>query len=461
MACGIGAVKLSSENAFKNLSAFARSQNNRGDESFGFGFLEDQQIKVEKLLGDPQQLYDKVVSEYGEKKTGLMHNRYATSGEVKMRCAQPLVFDDIAIAHNGNVANTEELKDLYNGLEYNTSSDTEVIGKILSQHETLEDGLSSLERDAVGSFNLGILDSEDEIYLYRDSMGQHPLWYIEGEDSFGMSETFAGHSIAESGAKEVEPGQLVQLGENVEKTQIASSRQKFCPFEVYYFQNPGSRYKDSQIQDIRDEIGRIEASLDSEQDMYQEGGVVPILSSGRHFAYGFVDELGLEIEEGIIKNREARNYMAPQNRAGEIDMTRKEKAQVKHVPLPSLQDRKTILVDDSVVRGDTSKGITESLRDLGVDEVHWKIMFPRLQNPCIFGLDHSERQNLIAVDEDGSLRSESEIAEVIGADSVSYGRKQSFEHATNTDEKDTCWGCVDSSENYPTEIPEEEKSKFI
>lgn len=479
MGCGLGAVKAYDDNVDVPflLYTLAQSQNNRGDETTGFGFYTGSSIGFESSSdevyrearnglglikydgGVGPEIYPQVKQEFADAEVGIVHDRYATSGRSDLAHAQPFIIDGeqtLLLGHNGNIANHEELRDATE-FEYETGSDTEVIGRILADHHDVTDGLRELEEQAQGAFNLTILDEDGTLYAYRDSMGQHPLHYSTKEQdgviasAIVASEDFALNAAGYHEIIEVNPGELVTITEDVESEQLVKPNKQFCPFEIYYFENPGSSYRDRRIQDIRWDIGYYEG-LSEPLKKNDDAVVIPVMASGGAFADGYAEAAGLSAPEWLVRNRESRNYMIPEERDPDQVMTREQHAALKHVPLSELAGKKAVFVDDSVVRGSTSTAITRAAYDAGAEEVHWRVMFPKITDPCFYGLDHSERDNLIAVADDGSVRSDNEIATVIGADTVRYGSRDTFEQVTG--DTNNCWACVTG--NYPTEIPNNE-----
>lgn len=459
MSCSLGSVvkKNGDVDVVETLYYLALSQNNRGDESTGFGFPTSDGLEILKDIKAPESVRIDALElqESMNKKfdRGLSHTRYSTKGVSDLTHSQPFHVkerNEVIVAHNGNIANMEELKDKNPEIECRTEGDTELIARIIANESSVREGLKKLERDGVGAFNLTIIDDEGTVYNYRDSKGFHPLWYVNNEKGmYSMSEDFAAYSLKlYDGINEVKPGELLAFDGGLEKKRIARKERSFCPFEVYYFENPGSTYQGKLIKDLRYAVGYEEGKKEKLEGDYL---CVPVLSSGRYFGKGFSVSSGFQYYEGLIRNRTERIYMDPQERSvGEYDISREAKASHKHVSVP-VEGKKIIFIDDSQVRGNTSKAITENAKKSGAEEVHWRFMFPAIKYPCLYGLDHSRRKNLIAA----KHKNKEEIEEAIGADSVEFGTVETMDRILG---QGLCHGCTEG--DYPTRVPDETEENF-
>lgn len=477
--CGIIAVVSKSKNGNLNdiLHHMNSSQTNRGQDSSGYGLFTGEEIKVLKSKGSPEEprVYSECDFEIEKCDRGIGVTRYATSGVNDFAHAQPFKENNLVVVHNGNVANKKELQQKFLQDNPKTNSDTEIITKIIAQQSNPLEGFKILEKYATGAFNLIALNSSGQIFVYRDSIAQHPLHWTRTKDYILVaSETSAFPDDDSRKNYEIKPGEVLVIEESELKIEkISTSNLSFCPFQLIYFMNEDSEVPVSAVleeeqnqptlvRDLRKEVGKKAWEQEDRKDKFlrEDYICVPVLTSGKHFAKGYSQASGLKLEKKLTPNRDYRSYMEPEDRAVESEKSRIEKAKLKHKLEDVKEGSRFILIDDSQVRGDTSKAITESLRAAGAEEVHWLFIFPKITSPCFYGLDHSEQPKLIAVDDQGRIRSNEEIAEIIDADSVRFGSKEIIESAAEASRENLCWGCTARSE-YPTEVPKEIYDQFI
>ncbi|RLJ03432.1 MAG: hypothetical protein DRP11_00715 [Candidatus Aenigmatarchaeota archaeon] len=438
----------------KSLYVLASAQQNRGNESTGFGLYSDG-IKIVKEMGRPDEVFKRVLEIGVNGDRGTSQTRYSTRGRSDIRHSQPFFINEgigLVINHNGTIANADELRKKHPELKCKTRSDTEIAGRIISSEGDVLDGLERLYEEAIGSYNLVIMDECGDIYSYRDERGFHPLWWSLENDSFlVMSEDMAANALLRKSREEFKPAELLKVGENgIESYEIGSQDLAECFFEVNYFQLPGSTHRGKENMERRMDIGRV---LGEEEKI--DGIVVPVLDSGKYYAEGFAEASGLEYIEALHRNRDYRVYMDAYERSGDkYKLSREEKAALKHITIPSkIKGKKVILLDDSIVRGSTSRVITKNLRKLGAEEVHWRIGSPPIRYGCIYGLDHSVRKKLVAAPFEKDI--EEEVARIIGADSVRYISIDDLKKCLDC-RGDHCYACLTGE--YPTEVPEEMRS---
>jgi amidophosphoribosyltransferase len=461
--CSLSAVYYD-KNAVKRLLYLSNAGMNRGNQSAGFSVHTGDGYVVTKAMkkdGGISLAYKELTELVGGRDItfGIAQTRYSTKGKTDKKHAQPFrvnINHEIIAGHNGNIANSREFAELYNldGIT-ETESDTEVLALHLSESDSVEAGIKDIVKDAIGSYNLTVLDENKTLTVLRDPMGFHPLWEGRGKNGevYFASEDSALYSIGCFKTRELEPGEMMQVSEDgIKNRRFKSSRIAQCSFEPFYFMKPGSRHKINRkhkpVQEIRYELGSV---LGKKENMVSENGiVVPVLDSGGFFAEGFADETKMLYREAITKNTGDRIYMDPDKRDPfKLDLSRKEKAMLKHITLPYYVDGMDVfLLEDSIVRGDTSSAITGTLRDAGAKSVHWRSAFLKIPWGCIYGLDHSTKKELIAAHDE----TEEEIANKIGADSVRYltigDMLQVFGNIDNY-----CFACATGK--YPTPVPKE------
>ena len=416
-ACGVFGIYAPAEDVAR-LSFFAlHALQHRGQESAGIATSDGRVAHIYKAMGLVSQVFNEENLSTLPGQMAIGHNRYSTTGSSKLRNAQPLLIETalgpLGIAHNGNIINAPELRRalLQRGVGLSSSSDTEVIVQILAgSHGDWNSRLRGLMAQAEGAYALTIL-TRDAIYGIRDPWGFRPLVVGKVRDSGYVlaSESCAFATIGADLIREVKPGEIVRLDENgLQFEQGAAPRQfSLCTFEHIYFARPDSSFRDEVIHTIRQRLGRTLArEAPAEADL-----VVAVPDSGTPAAIGYAQQSGLPFSEGFIKNRYiGRTFIQPDN------YLRKNSVNLKFNPLPgNLQGKRVVMVDDSIVRGNTAGPLVKLLRDGGAVEVHVRVSSPPIKYPCFMGVDMASREELIAhkLDIPGICRR-------IGADSLAY-----------------------------------------
>ena len=381
------------------------------------------------------------------------HNRYSTTGSSDERNAQPFVGfyqgGQVAIGHNGNLVNAKELRDELEkkGHAFHTTSDTEVVLQMIaasSGEDESEDAIADAASRLRGAFSLAFLFN-NRIEALRDPWGWRPL-VIGKLDSGGhvvASETVALDVIGATYVRDVEPGEIVTInddGISSRRYADATIPKAHCVFEHVYFASPASRMHGRTIQMVREDFGRrlaIEAPVEADV-------VLPMPDSGRSAATGYAAESGLPYREGIIPNRYVgRTFIKP---------TRAERASAVRLKLNVIPDvvrgQRCVVVDDSIVRGTTTRAKMDQLRAAGATEIHLRISCPPIRNPCYFGIDFADRDQLIAANNEVEA-----IRSMLGVDSLHYlsldGMLEVVSGVTTTP-TDYCTACF--SGNYPIEV---------
>src|SRR5579863_4756835 len=351
---------------------------------------------------------------------GLMaigHVRYATTGEVALRNIQPLFadfeFGGLAICHNGNLTNSYQLRRqlVRRGSLFQSTSDTEVIEHLIatSPKETVEERMVDALRQVEGAYSLGAL-TQDRLIGVRDPMGVRPLVLGRLGDAWMISsETCALDIINAEFVRDVEAGELVSIGTlgPYSTRPLAKARKRFCIFEHIYFARPDSVVEGTSVYEVRKQIG---AELARESHIDADI-VVPVPDSGVPAAIGYAQESGLPFELGIIRNHYVgRTFIEPTDQIRHLGVRLKHNA--NHT---SLEGKRVILVDDSIVRGTTSTKIVDMVRGAGAREVHMRISSPPTTHSCFYGIATPEREQLLASRYDVKA-----MGEFIGADSLAF-----------------------------------------
>ena len=422
----------------------------RGQESAGITASDGQKLTTVKDMGLVAQVFDepsKMAALHGDLAIG--HTRYSTTGSNKLANAQPMVYEHpqigpIAMGHNGNLTNYRQLRDELEdkGVEFETSSDTEVILRLIGQtpgpdlKTVLRRSLPRLE----GAFSL-IFITRDSIAGVRDRLGFRPLCLGSTEGgSILASETCALDTVRAKFIREIEPGEVVIINKNGVDSFLAqiSLRKAACMFEFIYFARPDSQMMGKNLYEARRRMGKeLARQRHTEADV-----VISLPDSGTPAAHGFAEEAGIPLREGLIKSRYiTRTFIQPSQSLREAGI------RLKFNPVrPVLEGKRVVLVDDSIVRGNTSRQIVELLRWAGAREVHMRIASPPLHYPCFMGIDIGSKKELIAVG-----RTEEEIRDVIGADSLAYLSMDGLVNAVGHTIDNFCMACFDGE--YPVSVP--------
>jgi len=387
------------------------------------------------------------------------HVRYSTTGSSEWENAQPIVRDDrrtLALAHNGNLINAVQLHSELRGrgVPFRSTSDSEIIAALLATHDAprVEDALADVLPRLQGAFSTVVM-TEEAVVGFRDPHGLRPLalGMLEQEDGTASycvaSESCAFDLIGARYLREVLPGEMVTLTDGGFRSRIVaeSDRQAFCIFEYIYFARPDSRMGGTVLQVARARMGEIlwrEAPVAADL-------VIPVPDSGNPAARGLARAAGLPQDDGFIKNRYvARTFIQP----GQA--LRRHGLRLKFNPLPEVvAGQRLVVVDDSIVRGNTTRQIVQMLREAGAAEVHLRISAPPIKHPCHYGIDMSTREEMIA-----HGRSVEEIAAELGADSLHYLSLEGVYEAVGASRSTHCDACFTGE--YPLAGTEEANGKY-
>jgi amidophosphoribosyltransferase len=380
--------------------------------------------------------------------SAIGHVRYSTAGESGITNAQPILIDcahgEIAICHNDNLVNAQELREglVREGSIFQTSSDTEVLLHLYARSKaaTPEQALVESVTQAQGAFSLVLL-TRDRLIAVRDPHGFRPLTLGRLGDSYIVcSETCALDLIDAEWIRDVEPGEILIIGPDGPRSlfPFAPARRAHCVFEHVYFARPDSHVFGQSVNEARTELGRrLAAEQPADADV-----VVPIPDSGVCAATGFAEAAGLPLRMGLIRNHYVgRTFIEPHQSIRHFGV------RVKLNPVRSIMTgRRVVLVDDSIVRGTTSRKIVRMVRHAGATEVHMRISCPPTISPCFYGVDTPKRSELIA-----ATHSLEEIRKFIGADSLAYLSLDGLLGAVGEDRGSYCTSCYTGE--YPVAIP--------
>jgi len=425
----------------------------RGQESAGIAASDGEQVRVSRAMGYVADTFDSATLAHLTGQVAIGHVRYSTSGESHLSNAQPILIDcahgQIAICHNGNLVNALELRDelVRQGSIFQSSSDTEVILHLYARSKagSVESAVIESVSQVRGAFSLVML-TRDRMIAVRDPHGFRPLALGRlGEATVVCSETCAMDLIGATYLRDVEPGEvLVVSAEGMRSIKpFPPAPLAHCIFEHVYFARPDSYVFGKSVNEVRTDLGRI---LAREQPVAADV-VVPVPDSGVCAAMGYAEESGVPLRMGLIRNHYVgRTFIQPQSAIRHFGV------KVKLNPVKSILDgRRVILVDDSIVRGTTSRKIVKMVRAAGAKEVHVRISCPPTISPCFYGVDTPQRSELIA-----ATHTIAEITTYLEADSVAYLSLEGLMSAVGNERGSYCSSCYTG--RYPVEFPRDEVS---
>jgi amidophosphoribosyltransferase len=420
----------------------------RGQESAGIAVSDNGRLTTLRDMGLVTQVFDeqKLRGLHGELAIG--HTRYSTTGSSQWWNAQPLVQHGssrtVALGHNGNLTNAAELRDelAADGHRLATTADTEVIAALIANDPApLADAVANTMRRLDGAFSVVAL-SEGKLIAFRDPRGMRPLSLgrLDG-DWVVASETCALDLVGADVEREVSPGELLVIDEQVEAHQAVPQDDggALCIFEFFYLARPDSRLSGVEVHGARVRMGeRLAAEAPVEADL-----VMPIPDSGTPAAIGFARALNIPFSEGLIKNRYVgRTFIEPDKGL------REQGIRLKFNPLAEVSGKRIVAVDDSIVRGNTTRQIVQMLFDAGAAEVHVRVSAPPVISQCYYGIDFADPDELIAAN-----KTVEEVRAHIGATSLAYLSLDGLQASTQRPASQFCRACL--TREYPTSIPRE------
>ena len=420
----------------------------RGQESAGIAVAKQGRLRLSRAMGYVSDVFSEDVLEGLVGRSAIGHVRYSTFGDSRVVNAQPLLIEcahgQIALCHNGNLVNAAELRDelVRQGSIFQTNSDTEVVLHLYARSTArkAEDAIVESVSRVRGAFSLVML-TPDNLIAVRDPHGFRPLALGRLGDAFVVcSETCAMDLIGATYEREVEPGEVLVIGEDGLRSYkpFPPAPSAHCVFEHVYFARPDSYVFGQSVNDVRTNLGRLlarESSVDADV-------VVPIPDSGLCAAVGYAEESGVPLQMGLIRNHYVgRTFIHPQ------PSIRGFKVKVKLNTVRSIiEGKRVVLVNDSIVRGTTSRKIVGMVKAAGAREVHMRISCPPTVSPCYYGIDTPHRDELIA-----SEKNVAEIREFLGADSLSYLSLDGLREAVGARHTEYCNACY--TRQYPVEPP--------
>jgi amidophosphoribosyltransferase len=459
-ACGVFGVWAPGDEVAKLTYFGLYALQHRGQESAGIAVSDGHHILVMKDMGLVSQVFTEASLESLKGFVAIGHTRYSTTGSSSWENAQPTfratATGHVALGHNGNLTNTAELADRVSALEEargelplgtkvsRATSDTDLITALIAAHPDLSMEAAAIEElpKLAGAYSLVFMD-DTTLYAARDPLGIRPLVLGRLENGWVVaSETAALDIVGAAFVREIEPGELVAMDEHgLRSHRFAEAEPKGCLFEYVYLARPDTSIAGRSVQATRVDIGRrLAREFPVEADL-----VIPVPESGRYAAIGYAQESGIPFSEGLVKNAYVgRTFIQPSQSIRQLGI------RLKLNPLREvIADQRLVVVDDSIVRGNTQRALIRMLREAGAREVHVRISSPPVKWPCFYGIDFASRAELIA-----NGLSVEEIRTSIGADSLGYVSLEQLTEATTLPADRLCRACFDGV--YPIPVPEPE-----
>jgi len=426
----------------------------RGQESAGIAVSDGGTIRSHREMGLLSAIFDEEILSGLTGYIATGHTRYSTSGSSVVVNAQPLLetteIGDFAFAHNGNLTNTDELRDTLSPTTIlQATSDSEVLAKLIVEADgPMMERIVSIMSRARGAYSV-VLCTRDQLYAFRDPWGVRPLCLgTYGEKGYVVaSESSALATLGATYVREIAPGEILQIDKDGLKSTVIPTEEAtaLCMFEYIYFARPDSTLNGRAIYMARHQMGKeLAKEYPVEADV-----VMAVPDSAIPGGLGYAQQSGLPYVEGLIKNRYiGRTFISP-------DQTcRARGVQLKFNPVvENLKDHRVVVVDDSIVRGTTTPRIVQLLRDAGAKEVHVRITSPPIRHPCFLGVDMATYDELIAAN-----YTVDEIREKIGADTLGYLSLEGLIRATGRKREEMCLGCLTGT--YPN-VPAAHQSREL
>jgi amidophosphoribosyltransferase len=425
----------------------------RGQESAGIAAGDGERLRVSRGMGQAAEAFGESTLEKLAGHLAIGHTRYSTAGESRLENAQPFLIDcnhgQIAVAHNGNLVNARELRDdlVRDGSIFQTTSDTEVLLHLYAKSKapSVEEALIESVAQISGAFSMVLL-TKNRLIAARDPHGFRPLALGSLGDAWIVcSETCALDLIGATYVRDIEPGELLFISDGGLRSikPYPPSKLAHCMFEHVYFARPDSYVFGRSVNEVRTEFGRTLAS----ESGVDADVVVPIPDSGVCAAIGFGERAGIPLRFGLIRNHYVgRTFIQPQQSIRDFGV------KVKLNPVRSIiEGKRVVLVDDSIVRGTTSRKIVRLVKAAGAKEVHLRISCPPTVSPCFYGVDTPSRKDLI-----GATHTIEQIREFVEADTLAYLSLGGMRDAVGDQQSSYCTSCYTGV--YPVSFPQDEKA---
>ena len=452
--CGvIGFFSLNGHNVIPYVIDSLRALQHRGQEAWGFAVPSKPPYKRLGLVSTSRN-FKSIVRKYNSH-AAIGHVRYSTFGKSNLENAQPLKIKDLCIAHNGTIANVEELSNMVGGCTFSpqTMTDTLLAAQRLMMHLEKNDNMIQamrvLKEEMIGSFCFTLLTDDGSVYAVRDTRGFRPLvlGHIEETNTYMISsESCAIDTVDGKLLGDIQPGELLKISsKGIERQQFSTSEyHSHCAFEFTYFAHPSSTIESVNVYEARKKMGHY---LARKYPVKDADVVIPVPDSARPAALGYAEELGIHFEEGLLKDR----YRKKGSMRSFIEPYHGERIEINKgiVPIPEvIRGKNVVVIDDSIVRGTSSQSIIKILRSAGASKISLIVTFPPIKYPCYAGIDFPSQDELLAFQNQNNENDdlESAIAKSLGADKVIYNDTVTLAQAIGIDERELCFSC--SNGNY-------------
>ena len=454
--CGVvGIFSLDGSNVIPMAIDALRALQHRGQEAWGIAVPNKPPLKKLGLVSASSSDYQKIADEYNSPAV-IGHVRYSTIGKSNLENAQPLKIKDLCVAHNGTIANVKELSNIVGGCSFTPqkTSDTLVAAQrlvtLISENGQMGKALSILKNEMVGSYCFTFLSDDNCVYGARDPKGFRPMVLGHKDDNNAYIIASESSALSATGAKlerDVKPGELIKFSKNGLETEMFSDnlQRAHCSFEYTYFAHPSSTIEGSNIYVARKQIGKFMAKKFPIKDADL---VIPVPDSARPAALGYAQELGVPFDEGLLKDRYSRKGPL----RSFIEPHQSDRIEINRWIIPITQiiaGKHVVVVDDSLVRGTSSKAIIKALRRAGAKKISMLITYPPIRFPCYAGIDFPSQDELATFVNGEELSEEKIIEKVrsdIGADFLGYNDAENLSNAIGLPKNSLCFTC--STGNY-------------
>lgn len=450
--CGVvGIFSLDGNNVIPFVIDSLRALQHRGQEAWGLAVPGKKPFRQLGLVSSYAAEFHKVVKTF-KSSAAIGHVRYSTLGKSTLENAQPLKVKDLCVAHNGTIANVEQLSGMVGGCTFTpqTMSDTLVAAQRLVMHleergDNMTSAMQILKSEMIGSFCFTFLTDGGAVYAARDARGFRPLvlgFHRESNTYMVASESCALAAVGAHLVRDIAPGELIKMNASgIESQQFANENpHAHCAFEYTYFAHPSSIMEGINVYAARKRIGQL---LADKFPINDADVVVPVPDSARPAALGYAQELGIEFEEGLLKDR----YSRKGSMRSFIEPYQDSRVEINKGIIPIrevIEGRHVVVVDDSIVRGTSSAEIIKTLRKSGARKISLVVTYPPIRYPCYAGIDFPSQDELVAYQQEGaddSGKIGQRVARVIGADFVAYNDTSNLARAIGMPEDQLCFTC--------------------
>ncbi len=454
--CGVvGVFSLNKTNVVPMCIDALRALQHRGQEAWGIAIPNKSPLKRMGLVSDSSSDFKRLSAEYSSHAV-IGHVRYSTVGSGGLENTQPLKVKDLCIAHNGTIANAHELSNLVGGCTFTpqSASDTLVAAQrlvsLISENSKIGQALTILKDEMVGSFCFTFVSDDGSVYAARDSKGFRPMVLGHKKDDnvyIVASESSALSAVGASLVRNVTPGELLRISvDGLESEMFSNDKSRaHCSFEFTYFAHPSSNMEGTNIYVARKNIGKL---LAHKFPIHDADLVIPVPDSARPAALGYAQEIGISFDEGLLKDR----YSKRGPLRSFIEPHQTERIEINRWIMPIKEiivDKHVIVIDDSLVRGTSSKSIVKALKRAGARKISMLITYPPVTHPCYAGIDFPSQEELATYPSNGFKENNMTREEVvervrrdIGADFLGYNDAQTLATAVNIPIDSMCFSCA-------------------